>query len=356
MNDEIRSPEMVVLLGAILAAQWFSSTADGFLEACGNAVVWPMLVCGVALALLAWALAALAPRKGLWEVCREMRGFAVFPALGVLLFTLLAATALRDGLNVLNLFLLPETPRWFLVLLLLPLLVCMAALGIASVSRTLKLLAPVLGALYFIVLVLSVWNQADVYNFFPLLGKGVPALARTAVSGLSAAAWLPMLWIDRPRLARAAAVGGKGGLLGCALCMTGYVFYALLFPNGAAQGADFPLHRLSASGGFSSAFQRTHSLFIFVWMPVQMAAVGAGLCYAVCSLRAVIPAKNPRVLVPIPLLAALALSFPDIDHSPPALLYLLQTNVQALLALPLLIPLLAGRLREKRQERRARHA
>ena len=95
MNDEIRSPEMVVLLGAILAAQWFSSTADGFLEACGNAVVWPMLVCGVALALLAWALAALAPRKGLWEVCREMRGFAVFPALGALLFTLLAATALR---------------------------------------------------------------------------------------------------------------------------------------------------------------------------------------------------------------------------------------------------------------------
>ena len=47
MNDEIHSPEMVVLLGAILAAQWFSSTADGFLEACGNAVVWPMLVCGV---------------------------------------------------------------------------------------------------------------------------------------------------------------------------------------------------------------------------------------------------------------------------------------------------------------------
>ena len=44
-------------LGAILAAQWFSSTADGFLEACGNAVVWPMLVCGGVLALLAWALA-----------------------------------------------------------------------------------------------------------------------------------------------------------------------------------------------------------------------------------------------------------------------------------------------------------
>ena len=47
---------MVVLLGAILAAQWFSSTADGFLEACGNAVVWPMLVWGVVLALLALPL------------------------------------------------------------------------------------------------------------------------------------------------------------------------------------------------------------------------------------------------------------------------------------------------------------
>ena len=356
MNDEIRSPEMVVLLGAILAAQWMSSTAAGFLEACGNAVVWPMLVCGAALAVLAWALTAFAPRKGLWEICQERRGFAVFPVLGALLFTLLAATALRDALNVLSLFFLPETPRWFLVLLLLPLIVCMATLGIASVSRTLKLIAPVLGVLYLIVLVLSVWNQADIYNFFPILGTGVPALARTAVSGLSVAAWLPMLWIDRPRLSRASAVGGKGCLLGGALCVTGYVFYALLFPNGAAQGADFPLHRLSAAGGFSSAFQRTHSLFLFVWMPVQMAAVGAGLCYAVRSLRAVISAKNPRALVPLPLLIALALSFPDIDHSPPALLYLLQTNVQVLLALPLLIPLLAGKLREKRQERRARHA
>ena len=64
MNDEIRSPEMVVLLGAILAAQWFSSTADGFLEACGNAVVWPMLVCGAVLALLAWALATSGRRGG----------------------------------------------------------------------------------------------------------------------------------------------------------------------------------------------------------------------------------------------------------------------------------------------------
>lgn len=356
MNDEIRSPEMVGMLGVILAAQWFSSTADGFLEACGNAVFLPMLVCGLALALLTWALSALAPRQGLWEVCRERRGFAVFPVLGALLFTLLSATALRDALNVLTLFLLPETPRWFLALILLPLLVCMSALGIASVSRMLKLLAPVLGVLCLVVLVLSVWNQADVYNFFPILGKGVPALAGTAVSGLSVAAWLPMLWIDRPRLARFSSVGWKGCLLGCAICVTGYVFYALLFPNGAAQGTNFPLHRLSASGGFSRAFQRTHALFIFVWLPAQMTAVGAGLCYAVRALRAVIPAKNPRVLVPLPLLVALALSFPDSDHSPTALLYLLQTNTQALLSLPLLVPLLAGKVREIRRERREQHA
>ena len=352
MKDEVRAPEMTALLGAVLAAQWFSSTGSGFLEACGNAVVLPLLLCGLALAALAAGLGALAPRRGLWESCRGTPGLGLFPLIGALLFTLLAATALRDALDVLTLFLLPQTPRWFLLLLLLPLLLCMALQGSAAVSRVVRLLGPALLTIYAAVLLFSSWNRADVYNFFPLLGRDVPALLRTALSGLSVGAWLPMLWVDAPRLAPLPRTARRGCLLGCALCTAGYLTYGLIFPNGAAQGTAFPLHQLSASGGFSSALQRTHALFIFAWLPVQAAAVGAGLTYAGRSLRAVFPKASARLLALLPLLAALALGFPALADSPAWLLYLLQTNVQAYLALLLLVPLLICGLRE----RRARHA
>lgn len=358
MNNSIHAPEMTVLLAALFTGCWFSSTANGFLDACGNAVFLPMLACGLILTALTCALYRLAPRCGLYGVCTQHRIFSFFPLIGAVLFTLLAATALRDTLDLFHLFLLPETPRWFMLLMLLPLLLLISLLGLSSVSRAIKLVAPMLVVLYLAVLVLSVWNQADVYNFFPILGGGVPALTRTALSGLSVAAWIPMLWIDRPQLGKGNGMNLKAGLLATALCVTGYVFYALFFPNGTLPDSAFPLHRLCASGGFSSSFQRTHALFVFVWLPVQLAAIGAGLCYAVRSLHCVVHVRNPRILAALPLAAAAILAWPTAERSPQWLTYLLQTNMQALLALPLLLPLIAGKVQElrRRPEQEESHA
>jgi hypothetical protein len=356
MNDSIRTPEMTVLLAAILAAQWFSSTADGFLDACGNAVFLALLVSGLVLTLLSFLLTRLSPKRGLLTVCQERKGFVLFPLISFVLFALLSATALRDTLTMLSEFLLPQTPRWFSLVMLLPVLVLTAWLGIASVSRAMKLVGPALLVLYLIVLTLSVWNQGDVYNFFPILGGGLPALGRTALNGLSVIAWLPMLWIDRPQLEGANKAGLRAPLYATILCVVGYIAYGLLFPNGGALESNFPLHRLSAAGGFSHSFQRTHALFVFVWLPVQLAAVSAGLCYAARSLRAVFPVRHPRALLPLPLALIAILGFRDMEHSPMWLNYLLQTNLQSLLILPLLIPMIVGKATEKRREKEARHA
>ena len=63
MNHHIQSGGMTALLAALLTAQWFSSSTEGFLDACGNAVWLPVLVGGLALAGLILTLAWItAPR------------------------------------------------------------------------------------------------------------------------------------------------------------------------------------------------------------------------------------------------------------------------------------------------------
>lgn len=348
MNHHIQSGGMTALLAALLTAQWFSSSTEGFLDACGNAVWLPVLVGGLALAGLTALLQRLAPEEGLLNLGRPA-------ALCVaLLMTLVGATALRDTLTMLATFLLQQSPRWYTLLLLLPVLILTGCLGMCSVARPLRLIAPALAIGYAAVLLLSVWSQADVYHFFPLLDTGLPKLASTAVSALAAGVWLPLLWIDKPRLGRTSGAGAV--LLATVLAASGYAAYALLFPDGLVVDHAFPLHRLSAAGGFSQAFQRVHAPFAFVWLPVQMAAMSAALSTAGRGLKAALPGVKEKALLPVPLLLMLALGYWDEEHSPMGLQILLQAQTQALLLLPLIAGMAVSRIRALHRGKEARHA
>ena len=343
MNHHIQSGGMTALLAALLTAQWFSSSTEGFLDACGNAVWLPVLVGGLALAGLTALLQRLAPEEGVLNLGRPA-------ALCVaLLMTLVGATALRDTLTMLTTFLLQQSPRWYTLLILLPVLILTGCLGMCSVARPLRLIAPALVIGYAAVLLLSVWSQADVYHFFPLLDT-----AGTAVSALAAGVWLPLLWIDKPRLGRTSGAGAV--LLATVLAAGGYAAYALLFPDGLVVDHAFPLHRLSAAGGFSQAFQRVHAPFAFVWLPVQMAAMSAALSTTGRGLKAALPSVKEKALLPVPLLLMLALGYWDEELSPIGLQILLQAQTQALLLLPLIAGMAVSRIRALRRGKEARHA
>ncbi|MGN1249596.1 MAG: hypothetical protein ACI4XW_05905, partial [Candidatus Spyradocola sp.] len=166
--------------------------------------------------------------------------------------------------------------------------------------------------------------------------------------------WLPMLWIDRAQLRRPVRVGVRACLWATGICTVGYLFYALLFPNGSATDVSYPMHRLSVAGGLSYAFQRAQALFVFVWLPLMLAASGAGLSYAVRCAQVVLPVRRAGVLVCAGVAVIAALGFRDIDVSPAWVRVVLQTNVQALLLLPLLVPMIAGRAEERRLRREVR--
>ena len=157
MNHHIQSGGMTALLAALLTAQWFSSSTEGFLDACGNAVWLPVLVGGLALAGLTALLQRLAPEEGLLNLGRPA-------ALCVaLLMTLVGATALRDTLTMLTTFLLQQSPRWYTLLILLPVMILTGCLGMCSVARPLRLIAPALAIGYAAVLLLSVWSLSLIH-------------------------------------------------------------------------------------------------------------------------------------------------------------------------------------------------
>ena len=341
---------IVPLLAAVLTAQWFGSSAAGLIPAAGNAAYLSILIAGAGLAALCAALRWILPKDGLTEICRTQRRLRIFLPAAALLFTLLSASALRDGLSQLKLTLLPETPRWFALALMLPAVFMMSKSGISGVYRTIRLLAPVLAGLYILVLILSGWKQFNLYGLFPLLGGGITGIGKATGHALTAGIWLTLLLF-----APSPAKEGRNGLRACVwsaiLTTAGYLCCAMLADGNASAEAAFPLHRITLSGGISFAFERMQALFVFVWLPVQAAAAAAGLAQAAQCMHTALPKKREASILCALFTAAAILALPDPERSPAWLTALMQANTQCLVLLPLLIPLGVGKLREQRAAR-----
>ena len=72
------------------------------------------------------------------------------------------------------------------------------------------------------------------------------------------------------------------------------------------------------------------------------------------SAQVALSVRHPGALVCVGVAGMALLAFRDVDVSPAWVRVLLQTNVQALLLIPLLIPMVAGRMQERRLRREAR--
>jgi len=348
MREKNASAELTALIAALLTAQWLGSGGTGLIPAAGNAAYLSIVLAGAGLAMLCLALRYVLPQANLYDICRECRALRGFPLFAAALLTLLSATALRDALSMLRLTLLPKTPRWFALALLLPAVFYMSRCGATAVLRTVKLLAPVLAGVYALVLVLSGWGQYDVYGLFPLLGTGFSGIGKATGQALTAGVWLVLLLVTSS--ARESRSGVRGCLWAAGLSAAGYACCAMLQSGGSAEAA-YPLHRVSLSGGLSFAFERMQAVFVFAWLPVQAAAVSIGLAHAARCTKCMLPERNGTVLLWIMAVLIAALAFPDPERTPAWLNTLLQSNTQCLLILPLLIPLGAGTLREIQHRR-----
>lgn len=348
MKQKRLSSESTALLAALLTAQWLGSACSGLIPAAGNAAYLSILLAGAGLALLCAALRYILPQDGLIGICGTHPALRWFPLFAALLLLLLSAAALRDALDMLALTLLPETPRWFSLLLVLPAVFFMGKGGSVSIMRTIRVLAPVLIGLYALVLLLSGWKQFNLYGLFPLLGTGMRGIGKAAGSAMTAGAWLILLFLTQSP-ATESRCGARACIWGTVLTAAGYFCCAVLPDSAAWTASSYPLHEMSLSGGLSYAFERMQALFVFVWLPVQAAAAAVGLAQAAQCVCAVFPKRKSMPVLLLLITAAALLAFPDPERSPAWLTALMQTNTQCLLLLPLLIPLGVGKLREYRR-------
>ena len=302
------------LVAALITAHWFTRSSGAMRSAAGHAAWLSALVAGLLLSALCLLLTPLLPKGGLWAHCRKHRALRMLPLLTALQLMLLCAGAWRGLLDSLAHTLLPETPRGFALLLTLPAAAAMGLYGLVPVMRTVKLLAPLLAALFAALLIGSAWGQANGYRLIPLLGEGVPGIAEGAGHALTAGAWLALLLPGSERGSASVKACLAGTLLGTA----GYAVHALLLPL--------------VSRGW------TQVLSGLMLLPVQIAAVSAAPACAAQGLQSVFPAKRPGLwtYALLPVLALTAL--PDAHSCPKWLTALLEPWVPcALLLLQLLI-------------------
>ena len=258
------------LLAAVLTLHWFTRCEGAMRAEAGHAVWLSVLAAGLMLTVLCLILRPFLPAKGLLAVCRMRKGLRFFPLVTAMLFLLLSAGAWRNALASLSRTLLPETPRHVTVLLMLPAIAVMSRTGIVPVMRAVKLSAPLLLTLFAALLLAAAWGQAEIYRIFPLFGEGPGSLANAAGTALTAGAWLTLLFLeDEP------VNGAKACLFGTLPGVTGYAVQALLLPLAARGWAQ--------------------TLSALLLLPVQLAAVCAGLTCTARCLQSVLPAKQPRL-------------------------------------------------------------
>ena len=242
--------------------------------------------------------------------------------------------------------LLPETPRWYALALMVITVFFMSKGGTAGVFRTIKLLAPVLAAVYALVLVLSGWGQFDLYGLFPLLGTGLSGIGNAVGKALPAGIWLLLLLF-----AETPAKEARGAACACVwsavLTAAGFICCAMLQSGAASTDTAFPLHRLSLTGGISFAFERMQAPFVFAWLPVQAAAAALGLAFAAECIQSTFRTDS-RLPFLLPLLIlSFCLALPDPERCGAWLTTLLQSRTQCILLVPLLLPLIMEKFKEK---------
>lgn len=321
MNHSIRPAEMTALLTALIAAHWLQSDVQ-------RTTYLSILLAGALLAALCLLLPRITPQRGLLTVCKVERKFRFFPLFAAAILLFLAADALQAAHNWLCTSLLPETPRWIVWIFLLAALIPMCMRGTATVPRMVKLLAPVFVALFALVMVLSGWGKWNVYRIFPLLSNGIGQISFDAVSLLPAGVWLLLPVIDRPQL------GGKySGWHACAasagIAAAGAVYCTLCVPP-----MVLPVQLTHALG-------RVQAVFVLTWLPLLLAAAAVGIGYAARCVQTVFPAKRSDLAAWGMLACAAVLSL------------LPQVKWSYLLVLPLLVPMIWGRLQEKRLKKEA---
>ncbi|MDR3085411.1 MAG: GerAB/ArcD/ProY family transporter [Christensenellaceae bacterium] len=351
MNNKLHSAEMLGILMVVITTQQLSNS-DQHIYFAGDALWVSALLAGLIGILVCFAVMKLAGNTGYFDACASIPGARVICGIVLsLLFMEFAAQIYKTAIDMLNLYALSFTPRFFLAFVVLLAVLPGCFIGTAAVGRTMQLILPFMITLLLIVLIFSSIEQWDFNNLFPIFGNGPNTILTNASRSIPSFLWLLLPLIELPQLRKPGAIGMKAVASALFLVAISYFTVNLITPQRALMETSFPIQQLSVMSGYSSFLQRLRSVFLFVWVPAFVGAAAIGLCYATKSLGTAFKMEEPRPLL-LPLATMLlCMGAPRASSMPGWYSFVMENKpiLHGALLLFLLLPYVVSRLKERKK-------
>lgn len=296
------------------------------------------------------------PGKNIVEIGEELVGpvFNSFFSLGYLLFFIfLVAMGLRQFSERVITSFVEEMPISFAVFSFMAGVIIVSYLGLEAITRTSRLFSPILLVMFVLLIIASFpyWRMQYIY---PLLGGGIAAIGKTAVTKGGMMAEIFILAVVNQSLPekRLRAIGTWS------LAVSGFIFIItvlttqMVFPYPVNAELSLPTFELAKIIYLGRFFQRLETAFMPIWAMSGLISLTIGI-YAASFIAAAmlkIPYYRPLIL-PLSVIA-IAVSFIP-DNIAQAVIWdnnILRNYAWTVTIIPPLIYLLLGRLKGKKGE------
>jgi spore germination protein KB len=319
---------------------------------------WYQTLISAATAMIGFAVICLLlkryPNKDIIAVFHMVLGRPVgFVCSGLLALWLLftAAFGIREFADVMKVYALPLSPPSYIIAIFIATALILNLLGLESLARFSRLLAPVLLLFFITVLALGMQNY-DFHNIFPIWGYGLGNTVLQGITGCSEYGEIVVLAIFAGSLQGIRHLR-KAGYLSIAISgivtAGGLLAFIMTFPYYLASETAAPMYQLATLIDFGRFLQRIDPIFLFVWIITAFISRSI-LFYAFASVYC----KMFRIQDIRPVLTASAIILFALAMIPQDMMAVLQfiqlirnCGWTVLFLLPLITLLVAG-LRDKR--------
>ncbi|NLB79807.1 MAG: endospore germination permease [Clostridiaceae bacterium] len=261
-----------LLVITILAKTFFTSPAI-LVEIVGTAG-WYMTLVSVLIAIFAFMFLYLLlkrfPNKNIMEIADLVLGkwgSLIFSLLfgGFLLWT--ASISIREFAEVLKVYVLPESPLSFIMVLFVITIIVLSFMGLETIARFAKFIIYILGVGFILVVLLSTQNFVP-RHLFPLLGYG---LDTTIMHGLLRSSFYGEIAIigviasslqGHKEIKR---IGLSTLLISGFLTSFTLLVFTLVFPYTVGQELTSPMYEMAALIDYGGFMQRMEPIFLFLW-------------------------------------------------------------------------------------------
>lgn len=256
------SPTMAVKL--VGTAEWYMTLVSAAVAAVGFTFIYLLL--------------KRYPGNNIMEIYDNVLGSFfgfVFSFLLAAVLLVEAAIGIREFVEVQKVYVFPKTPISFIIGVFIAVVVILSFLGLEAVARYTELIAFVLIAAFIIIIVLSSQHY-QFHRLFPIFGYGLDKTIYHGAMRSSAFGEVIIVAIIVKSLHGVKEIKKAGFiclLVSEILVLVAYLAFLLTFSYFFGRELTAPMYVMSSLVNYGVFFQRTESIFLFIWNLTSLISV-----------------------------------------------------------------------------------